>query len=109
MLLLWQAWMEDYGPPPQAEVPQVITDQAADIPAGTPLDASTDTTDLPSVDAVPAGVDTAIPETALLKTTRYIDVETDLFHIKIDTTGGDLRQADLLAYPATTAPDSPPF
>ena len=109
MLLLWQAWMEDYGPPPQAEVPVAMSDQAADMPAGTPLDASTDTTDLPSVSGELASMDKAMPETALLKNAQYIDVETDLFHIKIDTTGGDLRQADLLAYPATTAPDSPPF
>ena len=109
MLLLWQAWMEDYGPPPQAEVPVAMSDQAADMPAGTPLNASTDTTDLPSVSGELASMDKAMPETALLKNAQYIDVETDLFHIKIDTTGGDLRQADLLAYPATTAPDSPPF
>jgi YidC/Oxa1 family membrane protein insertase len=109
MLLLWQAWMEDYGPTPQAEVPVAMTDQAADMPAGSPLDASTDSTDLPGVGAELASLDKAMPETALLKNAQYIDVETDLFHIKIDTTGGDLRQADLLAYPATTAPDSPPF
>ncbi|MGB5177511.1 MAG: membrane protein insertase YidC, partial [Gammaproteobacteria bacterium] len=51
----------------------------------------------------------ALPETELLKTAQYIVVETDLFNVRIDTTGGDLRQADLLAYRATTEADSPPF
>jgi YidC/Oxa1 family membrane protein insertase len=53
--------------------------------------------------------DSALPETAVLEKAQYIEVETDLFSIRIDTTGGDLRQVDLLAYPATTEPDSPPF
>ena len=36
-------------------------------------------------------------------------VETDLYRIHISTTGGDLRQVDLLEYPANTNADSPPF
>jgi YidC/Oxa1 family membrane protein insertase len=50
-----------------------------------------------------------LPETALLRTGSNITIETDLFRVLLDTTGGDVRQADLLAYPATTEPDSPPF
>ena len=56
-----------------------------------------------------AATDSTLPDAALLENAQYIDVETDLFHIRIDTTGGDLRQVDLLAYAATTDPDSPPF
>jgi YidC/Oxa1 family membrane protein insertase len=109
MLLLWQAWMEDYGPVPPAEAPVAATGQLADTPAGTPADIQADTSDLPSAPADMVARDSALPETALLEKAQYIDVETDLFHIRIDTTGGDLRQADLLAYPATMEPDSPPF
>jgi YidC/Oxa1 family membrane protein insertase len=109
MLLLWQAWMEDYGPVPPAEAPVVATGQLADTPAGTPAGIQADTSDLPSTPADMVARDSVLPETALLETAQYIDVETDLFHIRIDTTGGDLRQADLLAYPATMEPDSPPF
>jgi YidC/Oxa1 family membrane protein insertase len=109
MLLLWQAWMEDYGPVPPAEAPVAETGQLADTPAGVPADILADTSDLPSAPADMVARDSALPETALLEKAQYIDVKTDLFHIKIDTTGGDLRRADLLAYPATTEPDSPPF
>ena len=109
MLLLWQAWMEDYGPVPPIEAPVVETGQLADTPAGIPADIQADTSDLPSAPADMVTRDSLLPETALLETAQYIDVETDLFHIRIDTTGGDLRQADLLAYPATMEPDSPPF
>jgi YidC/Oxa1 family membrane protein insertase len=103
LLLLWQAWMEDYGPPPapqESAVPTVteelpgITDSGEDIPSA------------PSDTSVQA---TTLPESEVLKSDRYIEVETDLFRIKINTSGGDLRQADLLAYPETTEPDSPPF
>ena len=109
MLLLWQAWMEDYGPVPPAVAPVAETGQFADTPAGIPADIQADTSDLPSAPADMAARGSMLPETALLETAQYIDVETDLFHIRIDTTGGDLRQADLLAYPATMEPDSPPF
>jgi YidC/Oxa1 family membrane protein insertase len=107
VLLLWQSWMEDYGPAPQAETPAAETGQ---LPAtGTTPTDMVDMADLPSAPAEMAAVERALPDTDLLKKAQFINVETDLFHIKIDTTGGDLRQADLLAYPATTAPDSPPF
>ena len=108
-LLLWQSWMEDYGPPPPASsaVPEATSDLApTGVPAGVPESSSDD---LPSTSADSAPQVSALPDTELLKTAQYIDVETDLFKIRIDTTGGDLRQADLLDYPETTAKDSPPF
>ena len=109
MLLLWQAWMEDYGPVAPVEAPVTASGQGADTPAGIPTVSPADGSDLPSATADSAAPETMLPETALLEKSQYIDIETDLFHIRIDTTGGDLRQVDLLAYPATTEPDSPPF
>ena len=108
VLLLWQAWMEDYGPvAPPAAVTE--SDPLADTPAGVPSTSPADKADLPSAPVEFAERTAALPDTALLEQAQYIDVVTDLFHIRIDTTGGDLRQADLLAYPATSDPDSPPF
>ncbi|MEN8204691.1 MAG: membrane protein insertase YidC [Pseudomonadota bacterium] len=104
-LLLWQSWMEDYGPPPappESSVPAAITDPV-------PGSAITGSEDIPSASGESAAQVSALPDTELLKTAGYIEVETDLFKIRIDTTGGDLRQADLRAYAATTAADSPPF
>ena len=105
MLLLWQSWMEDYGPPPappETSVPAAMTDPV-------PGDAISNSDDIPSASSEFAPQASALPDTGLLKTAEYIEVETDLFKIRIDTTGGDLRQADLLDYPATTEPDSQPF
>lgn len=108
VLLLWQSWMEDYGPASQVETAVVENAQspatATALPAG-----SADTADIPGAPADMATMERALPDTDVLKKGQFIDVTTDLFHIKIDTTGGDLRQADLLDYKATTDPDSPPF
>jgi YidC/Oxa1 family membrane protein insertase len=104
ILLLWQSWVEDYGPvtPPES----AVTQTTADMPPGA---APVGSDDIPSAAAESAPQGSALPETELLKTAQYIVVETDLFNVRIDTTGGDLRQADLLAYRATTEADSPPF
>jgi YidC/Oxa1 family membrane protein insertase len=104
VLLLWQAWMKDYGPVPEPQAPVAtqtgavegeVTVRSDDLPAGAPAEA-----------AATAGTPA---ETGLLKTAQQVVVETDLYRAVIDTTGGDLRQLDLLDYDATTAPDSPPF
>ena len=105
VLLLWQSWMEDYGPPPappESGVPATMTDSV-------PGDAISDSDDIPSASSEFAPQASALPDAELLKTAEYIEVEPDLFKIRIDTTGGDLRQVDLRDYPATTEPDSPPF
>ena len=101
VLLLWQAWMEDYGPKPLAEGPTATTESAT--ASAPPAD------DLPLAagDTQPAQI--LPPEELVLSSGQQLRVETDVLSIEIDTTGGDLRGADLLSYPATTAADSPPF
>ena len=90
ILLLWQAWVEDYGPPP-AEVSESAPATTAPTPGVTGED-------LPAAPQALPATDVALPEADLLKSADAIEVETDLFQIRIDTTGGDLRQADLLTY-----------
>jgi len=103
MLLLWQAWVEDYGP-----ATQVPDSAEVGAPAGDAMPA-TGGADIPA--AVPAGStpETTLPDTELLAQGETVEVETDLYRIHISTTGGDLRQVDLLEYPENTTPDSPPF
>jgi YidC/Oxa1 family membrane protein insertase len=103
MLLLWQTWVEDYGSkqPVQEAAPAAATTQPAAPHAGSE--------DIPSAPEASAVTDSSVPDAELLKSSQTISVETDLFRISIDTTGGDLRKADLLAYAETTQPDSPPF
>jgi YidC/Oxa1 family membrane protein insertase len=102
VLLLWQAWMKDYGPAPE---PAATAEQTVQAEAKTPAGGD----DLPGAHHE-ASVSAGTPsEIELLKSTQQVQVETDLFRVVIDTTGGDLRQVDLLDYDATTAPGSPPF
>ncbi len=102
VMLLWQSWMEDYGPAPQAEAPPVQDEMALPGIGGVSEDIPA-----PGMEALPAGAPVA--EASLLKTGQQVRVETDLFDLLIDTTGGDLRRADLVEYAATNEPDSPRF
>ena len=99
LLLLWQAWIEDYGPAPQTAPPAATADTA---PAATGAD-------LPAAPAEPMQRETAVPEEIALQTAQQVVVETDVLRVVIDTSGGDLRQVDLLAYPLGTKPGAEPF
>jgi YidC/Oxa1 family membrane protein insertase len=103
MLLLWQAWVEDYGPAPQVPDSAGVTAPVEDaIPA-------TGSTDIPAAITASSAPEASLPDSELLAQGETIVVETDLFRLHINTTGGDLRQVDLLQYPENTTADSPPF
>ena len=107
ILLLWQSWMEDYGPQQvPTEVTQTTTD---DVPSMGGIPAAGSPDDLPGVTPVKSAAIEALPETDVLKSSGKIEVVTDMFRVQIDMKGGDLRQVDLLDYDATTEPDSEPF
>lgn len=101
VLLIWQAWMQDYGPQPQ-ETAQTTTASDASLP-----DAATG-------EDLPATHDDSLQQPAeavalQLAAGEKVEVITDLFRAVIDTRGGDLREVDLLNYPVALEPDSPPF
>ncbi len=103
MLLLWQAWVEDYGPAPQVADSSGVTATTEEaMPA-------TNGADIPAAVTAGSAPEVSLPDSDLLAQGEMIEVETDLFRVHISTTGGDLRQVDLLKYPANTTPDSPPF
>ena len=102
VLLIWQAWVQDYGPQQPAE-PAPVTEQpesrAAPVRGGEDLPVAHDAPEPQQSEQValqlPAG--------------QQVEVLTDMFRAVIDTEGGDLREVDLLKYPVTLKPDSPPF
>jgi len=100
LLLLWQAWMKDYGPAPQATPPAVTTESTSPAAAGA---------DLPAAPAEALPPAAAVPEEITLQGAQQVVVETDVLRVVINTYGGDLRQADLLAYPVSTKPGAEPF
>ncbi|MBU1190938.1 MAG: membrane protein insertase YidC [Gammaproteobacteria bacterium] len=94
-LMLWESWQRDYNTPAPTSTP---TETVA--PATAPAQ------DLP-VAAPSQTARAAEPETSLISE-ETVRVITDVLDIEINTRGGDLRQADLLAYPkVSTAPDVP--
>lgn len=102
LLLLWQAWQQDYGHKPSA--PQTAAmDNGTGVPADMPASLPVDSRQTKAVTApAPAELQGA------LQSGQRVRVVTDLLDIEIDTIGGDLRQADLLAYPvAANTPDKP--
>ena len=71
--------------------------------------------DLPAAVSDTATQDSFVPEEIVLQAGQQVMVTTDVLQVVIDTTGGDLRQVDLLAsfasflkisLPAGAAPDS---
>jgi len=99
LLLLWQAWQEDYGsgnsqPTTVTDVPTVGNENVATEAPPAPA----------SVPALPASAPATAPEAAETTAPRKgerILVETDRLRVEIDTIGGDLRQAELLSYPVS--------
>ncbi|MEQ1530532.1 MAG: membrane protein insertase YidC [Methylococcales bacterium] len=85
LLLLWQAWQQDYGPkPPVAAVTeQPVISTAADLPVNAEA-------------AVVQNAAVSIPKPAA---TKIITVKTDVLSLEIDTEGGTIRNLDLLTYP----------
>ena len=114
-MMVWftyQAWMRDY-PPVTAALPTQTAEQARDVPAGQ--------TDLPALADLPAISDgTSVTDAPELEPTaamipdiepaagdEIISVTTDVLQLEIDTRGGSLRRAQLLAYPvAKDQPDT---
>jgi YidC/Oxa1 family membrane protein insertase len=101
LLLIWQAWQQDYGAKPAA----VTVQPAAEIPAAPEQPA--DTPSAPATAEVPAPGAPAAPE-VLSKEGQRIRVSTDVLQVEISAVGGDLRRLDLPAYPvAADKPEQP--
>ena len=98
--LLWMEWgKEQAAPPARAEPAQATTSSvpsagAMPTPAGVPAVPNT-----PSVVSAAPAATTGAAGTPVIVTTDVL---------KVQLVGGELRQADLLKYPSTSAADSTP-
>jgi len=93
--LIYQAWMQDYGPKTPAPQPLVANTTAVpapEIPTAPNAPASTANA-ASSAEAVPN------PGVTKLPVGEQIHVRTDVLDVIIDTAGGDIRQAKLPKYP----------
>lgn len=95
--MTYQAWMQDYGPQPQAAPAQSAIEAPGDQEFGGALPELQDSTaplDAPSVEPVADMPSTRAPASA-----ATIQVRTDVLAVTISTQGGTLTQATLLNYP----------
>jgi YidC/Oxa1 family membrane protein insertase len=97
LLMIWEAWQNDYVRPQQKAVTEARIDNSAmDIPG------------LPRVDGSTVVADAPVAVVQQVKSGSRISVITDGYNLEIDTQGGDLRRVDLSKYPVSKSePDNP--
>ncbi len=94
---LFVAWEQDYAPRPPVAATSTATE-----PSPRPVDGSVPSA-LPAVSSSVLPTDTATIAADAAQAgpapSKLITVDTDVLHLQIDTRGGSLVRADLLAYP----------
>lgn len=92
--LNWQAWQQDYGPNNSQSTASVA---AGTTPAATTANSADVPKAIGTANAVPAPPVAGAPTTEAAPSAR-VEVSTDVLHVVIDTRGGAVVEADLLAY-----------
>ncbi|HEY6941769.1 membrane protein insertase YidC [Dokdonella sp.] len=97
--LLWMQWQEDYGKSPAVAGTSASTASTA-TPTAPPATVPSGA-DVPSASsgASPVPAPTTTAESASTRSGQHVIVDTDVLHVEIDTRGGNVVVADLLAYP----------
>lgn len=103
LLLLYQRWLETQQPdtPPVVAAPQ--TEQGAAPPPAADIPAT------PSVQIPTAAGELSDQAGESAAQRSFIEVETDLVRVKIDTQGGGIEQLALLSYPVSVDEPEVPF
>jgi YidC/Oxa1 family membrane protein insertase len=108
MMMMYQAWLEDYGPKPIP--PTATTDSTVQTADALPTPSTTTAAEVPIItpSASSAGEMPFAQPKQILESQNRVKVKTDLFDLEIDTLGGDIRQVALIEYPvANDKPDEP--
>ncbi|MBL1293816.1 MAG: membrane protein insertase YidC, partial [Thiotrichales bacterium] len=112
VVLLYEAWQTDYGSQPVAVTPSSPSSQITDGEFTVPQ-IGADVPDSPAnyvepLAEAPAVADKNKPVVKALVDAGNVNVVTDTFDIEISLAGGDIRRADLRAYPVSIdEPDNP--
>ena len=97
---IYGAWEQDYGAKPSPGDAALVAVPGAN-PDTEKNAAPATAADVPAKSSTPAtaAADTSVTATAEEKSAQTIDVQTDVLHITISTSGGSLIRVDLLGYP----------
>lgn len=105
MFLIFDAWQQDHAIPVVQTSPSVATQSTERI--------SKNSNEIPVAEASPrVNTSATVPteqSTELFKQSDVIHVLTDKLDMTINTTGGDIRQVKLLAYPTNMGETDNPF
>ena len=102
-LLIWEQWKADYGPQPESSGNQQQVPLSTPLTDGSGID---DINDLPDSAVVPGS--TEAESVVTTKSGQLINVETDVYHLQIDTRGGVIRSVKLKNYPVDVdEPENP--
>jgi YidC/Oxa1 family membrane protein insertase len=104
---LWQAWEHDYAAKPPGST---VASTGATVPPASGAAAAGPGPDVPTASAGATGATAAAATDAATVTSpaQRIDIRTDVLHAVIDTRGGSLVEAELLAYPIDPSDRSKP-
>lgn len=98
--LIYQAWMQDYGPKPSPSVSVPNANTQAPETSAPPLPPGPESGNLSTASAQPSAVrSVAMPAPVAVPQGKLVHVRTDVLDLTIDTTGGNIRDARLLDYP----------
>lgn len=91
LFLIYQAWVQDYGPKPEPAPQRQTATESSEAPGE----------DVPGVPGVPAAEPAAqpAPETAPAPKGEIVRITTDVISARINTAGGNLQLLALLKYP----------
>jgi len=117
--LIWNQWQQDYAPQPAQTATQQVFAPAASNSTNAPAKAAPGEVPLANAptpatsSATPAAnIAPAIPERAapaeVAAPHQYITLSNDVLRLTLDTRGGSVVRADLLAYPTQVKGDTSP-
>jgi YidC/Oxa1 family membrane protein insertase len=111
--LIWNQWQQDYAPQPAQATSQPAATTAANATKATPGEVPVANAPAPAGGASSAAAVAApaIPESAAPSAVaphQYITLSNDVLRLTIDTRGGSVVRADLLAYPKQVKGDTSP-
>ena len=111
LLLMYQAWQEDYGPkqlPPVASTATTTSTPNSENTVPSAPSAS-NSEEIPTMTSTVSPMELPVAQNKhLLASNSRIFVETDVFKLELDTMGGDVRRIYLHKYPVTIEnPDDP--
>lgn len=109
--LLWQSWNEFNRPPapPQAPTPTGLASDASrvDVPTAGNPPSSASSVDVPDAASAPIADAAPVASSDAGAPGQLVTVETDVLRLVIDSRGGSVVSADLLAYPVEPRSEVP--